>query len=85
MRFQHGGNPNPRSNCGQRTDQNGTRENQSGEGMKNTQKSKRRGELPRFCKFLQTLYPKLQPYRQTIKQVERQEGMKMGRRTPEGI
>jgi len=31
------------------------------------------------------IYPKLQPYRQTIKQVERQEGMEMGRRTPEGI
>ena len=67
MRLQHGGNSNPRGYCGQRTDQNGTREDQSSEGIENTQKSKRRGEFPGLCKFLQMLYPKLQPYRQTTK------------------
>ena len=64
---------------------NGTREDQSGKGMENTWKSKRCGEFPELCKFLQTLYPKLQSYHQTTKRVERQEGIAMGRRTPEGI
>ena len=81
MQFQHGGNPNPRGYCGQRTDQNGTRKDQSGEGMENTHKSKRHGEFSRLCKFLQTLHPELQPHRQTTKRVERQEGMEMGRGT----
>jgi len=53
--------------------------------VEDTDKSQRCGELPRICKFLLTLYSKLQLYSKTTKQAGRQEGLEMGRRTPESI
>ena len=85
MQLQHGGNSYLRGGCWQRTDSNGTRKDQGSKRMEDADKSKRRGKLPVVCKFLSTLYTKLQPHCQAIKQTKRQERVKMGRGTPKSI
>jgi len=85
MRLQYGGNPYPRGGCWQRTDLNGTRKNQGSKRMEDTDKSERHGKLPEVCKFLLTLYTKLQPHCQDIKQTKRQERVEVGRETPKSI
>jgi len=53
--------------------------------MKDANKSERCGKLPGICKLLLTLYTKLQPHCQAIKQTKRQERVEMERRTPKSI
>jgi len=53
--------------------------------MKDADKSEKHGKLPGVCKFLLTLYTKLQPHCQAIKQTKRQERVEVGRRTPKSV
>ena len=85
MQLQHGENPYPRSGCWQRTDSNRTRKDQGSKRMKDTNKNEKRGKLPGVCKFLSTLYTKLQLHYQAIKRTKRQEKVEVGRGTPKSI
>ena len=67
------------------TGQNRIREDQSSEGMEDTDKAQRHGEFSWICKLLSILYSKLQLYSKTTKQAERKERLEIGRRTPESI
>jgi len=73
MRLQHGGNSYLRGGCWQRTNSNRTRKDQGSKRIEDANKSERCGKLSRVCKFLLTLYTKLQPHCQAIKQTKRQE------------
>ena len=53
------------------TDQNETREDQSSEGMEDTDKTQKYRELSWICKLLSMLYSKLQLYSKTTKQAKR--------------
>ena len=53
--------------------------------MEDTNKSKRCGKLPGIHKFLSTLYSKLQPYCQAVKQTKRQERVEMGKGTSKSV
>jgi len=85
MQLQHGGNPYLRGGYWQRTDSNEIRKDQGSKRMEDANKSERYGKLPRICKFLSTLYTKLQPHCQAIKQTKRQERVEMGRGTPKSV
>ena len=85
MQLQHGRNPHPKGNCWQRTDLNRTRKDQGSKRMEDANKSERYGKLSGVCKFLLTLYTKLLPHCQAIKQTKRQERVEMGRGTPKSI
>ena len=85
MQLQHGGNSYPRSGSWERTSQNGTRENQGSKRMENTDKDQGCRKFPRICQFLASVHSQLQPYHGTIKQIEGQKGMEMGKGTSESI
>ena len=85
MWFQHGRNPHIKGNSWQRIGQNRIRKDKSSERVEDIDKDQRCGEFPQICKLLLMFYSKLQSYSKTIKQAERQEGLEMGRRTPESI
>ena len=53
--------------------------------MEDTNKSERCGKLSGVRKFLLTLYTKLQPHCQAIKQTKGQERVEMRRGTPKSI
>ena len=53
--------------------------------MKDTNTGQRHRKLPRVCKFLLMIHPKLQPHSKTTEQTKRQEGLEMGRRTSKSI
>ena len=69
----------------ERTDQDGTREDKGGKGIEDTNKGQRCRKLPRVCKFLLTVHPKLQPYGKTLERTKGQEELEMGRRISESI
>ena len=85
MQLQHGENPYLRGGCWQRIDSNGTRKDQGSKRMEDADNSERCGKLPRVCKFLLTLYTKLQPHCQDIKQTKRQKRVEVGRETLKSI
>ena len=85
MWLQHGRDPYSRSHCGKETNQDGTREDKGGQRREDTDKSKGHGKLPRLCKFLSMIYPKLQLYGKAIKWIKRQEGLEVGRGTSKDI
>ena len=85
MRLQHGENHYLRGSCWQRIDSNGTRKDQGSKRMEDADKSERCGKLPGVCKFLSTLYTKLQPHCQDIKQTKRQKRVEVGRETLKSI
>ena len=85
MWLQHRGNPHIKSNSWKETGQNGTGKDKSSKRVEDTDKSQRHGKLPWVCKLLSMFYSKLQSYSKTTKQAERQEGLEIGRRTPECI
>ena len=85
MRLQHGGNSYPRSSSGKRTSQDGKRENKGSKRMENTDKDQGHRKFPQICQFLPTVHSQLQSYRKTIKRIEGQKGMKMGKRTSRSI
>jgi len=85
MRLQHGENPYFRGGCQQRTDSNGTRKDQGSKRMEDANKSERCGKLSGIFKLLSTLYTKLQPHCQAIKQTKRQERVEMRRGTSKSI
>ena len=69
--LQHGRNIHTRGNSWKVTDQNETREDQSSEGMEDTDKTQKYRELSWICKLLSMLYSKLQLYSKTTKQAKR--------------
>ena len=85
MWLQHRGNSYIRGNSWKRTGQNEIGKDKGSERVEDTDKDQRCGELSWICKLLSTLYSKLQSYSKTTKWAERQEGLKIGRRTPECI
>ena len=85
MRLQHGGNSYLRSGSWEKTSQNGTRENKGSKRMENTDKDQGRRKFPQICQFLLTVHSQFQPYRKTIKRIERKKGMEMGEGTSESI
>ena len=85
MRLQHGGNSYSRSGSWERTSQNGTRENQGSKRMENTDKDQGCQKFPQICQFLPMVHSQLQSYRKTIKRIEGQKGIEMGKGTPRSI
>ena len=85
MRLQHGGNSYPRSGSWKRTSQNGTRKNKGSKRMENTNKNQRSRKFPWICQFLLTVHSQLQSYHKTIKQIEGQKGMEIGKGTSRSI
>ena len=53
--------------------------------MENTDEDQGRRKFPQICQFLPTVHSQLQSYRETIKQIEGQKGMEMGKGTPRSI
>jgi len=59
MQLYYGRNSNIRSCCWKETSKDGVGEDQSSQGLEDTNKDQRCGKLPRICKFLLKIYPKL--------------------------
>ena len=85
MRLQHGGNSYPGSGSWERTSQNRTRENKGSKRMENTDEDQGRRKFPQICQFLLTVHSQLQSYCKTIKRIEGQKGMEMGKGTSRSI
>ena len=85
MRLQHRGNSYPRSGSWERTSQNGTGENKGSKRMENTDKDQRRRKFPWIFQFLPMVHSQLQSYHETIKRIEGQKRMEMGKGTSGGI
>ena len=52
MQLQHGRNPNTWSSYWKETSSNGTRQDKSSQGMKDTNENQESRKLPGICKFL---------------------------------
>ena len=85
MQFRYGRNSNPRSYSWKKTGQNETRKNQGCKRMENPNEDQGCRKFPWICKFLQILYPKLQPHSKTVEQTKRQERIRMEQRSPTSI
>ena len=85
MRLQHGGDSYSRSNSWKRTNQDGTRKDKGSKGMENADEDQGCREFSGICQLLQMIHSQLQSYGKTIKRIEGQKGMEMGKGTPRSI
>ena len=53
--------------------------------MENTDKDQGCRKFPQICQFLPMVHSQLQSYRKTIKRIEGQKGIEMGKGTPRSI
>ena len=85
MRLQYGGDSYPRSDSWERTNQKGTRIDKGSKRMENIDEGQGCRKFPRICQFLPTVHLQLQSYSKTIKRIEGQKGMEMGKGTSRSI
>ena len=76
MWFQHGGDSNLKNHSWKGTGQNRTRKDQDSKEIENSNEDQGCGKFPWICKFLQMLYPELQPHSKAIKWTKGQERWK---------